>query len=157
MMNQNKLYYNKLYEDIQERVGYLSALVEKTEAALKESPSGTLKIRSRKNGVSYYNVTDKSEIYLPQKNIALIHGLAQKAYDKKVLRAAKAELLALKKMHEFYCAGTVVEEWYGKISPARQELVHPVLLTAFSLEILHTSMKRLRFSMGMYFIRTIAC
>lgn len=72
-----------LYEDIQERLRFLSTLIDNVETAIKEEPGGTLKIRNWKNGTSYYSVTNKSENYLPQKNVELIQSLAQKSYDKK--------------------------------------------------------------------------
>ena len=121
--------YNILYEDIQERLRFLSTLIDNVETAIKEAPGGTLKIRNRKNGTSYYSVTNKSEIYLPQKNVELIQNLAQKSYDKRILRAAQTELLALEKLSNYYSSNPAVEEWYGKLSPARQSLVHPVVLT----------------------------
>lgn len=121
--------YNILYEDIQDRLRFLSALIDKTEAAIKVAPCGTLKINNRKNGISYYNVTENSEIYLPQKNVELIQNLAQKSYNKKILRAARAELLALKKISNYYSSNPIAEEWYGNLSPTRQSLVHPVVLT----------------------------
>ena len=122
-------HYKGLYGVMQERLRFLSALIEKTEASIKAAPDGTLKIRLRKNGISYYSVVNKNEIYLSKNDAELIHSLAQKAYDKKILRAAKAELLALKKMNNYYGANIAAEGWYEKISPTRQSLVNPVALT----------------------------
>lgn len=38
--------YNILYEDIQERLRFLSTLIDNVETAIKEEPGGTLKIRN---------------------------------------------------------------------------------------------------------------
>ena len=55
----------------------------------------------------------------------LIHALAQKEYDQKVLKSAYKEQLLLKKLNELY-SEEMLEDIYEKVVEGKQKLIHPV-------------------------------
>ena len=120
-----------LVNDIQHRINYLSKMVEAKEAALEKAPEGYLKIQTRENAVNYYRITgnNKSGIYLPKNNFAEACSLAQKTYDKQVLKAARAELKSLKRISKYYESAPLPEDCYSILSPNRSKLVRPIVLT----------------------------
>ena len=120
-----------LAEDIQQRINYLSKLVEAKENAVAWAPEGTLKIHFRNGNPRYCMKTDetKSEIYLPKKDFAKACSLAQRSYDKKVLMAARAELKSLERINGFYENAILPEDCYPALSSSRMKLVKPVVLT----------------------------
>ena len=54
--------------------------------------------------------------------------MAQKDYDRRVVKSAEAELKILNKLIDSYELGTA-EDIYGKLQPARRALVTPILLS----------------------------
>ena len=120
-----------LAETIQQRIDYLFKIIAIKEKALADAPEGTLKIHSRRIGASYYMVKDENKdgIYLPKHDLEKARMLAQKSYDKQVLRAAKSELTALERLYNFYDKTNTMEDCYSRLSPLRSELVSPVVLT----------------------------
>lgn len=120
-----------LAEDIQQRINYLSKLVEAKEIAVAKAPEGTLKIHIHNGNPRYCMKTNesKSEIYLPNEDYAKALSLAQKSYDKKVLMAARAELKSLERINGFYEKAVLPEACYPALSPLRMKLVKPVVLT----------------------------
>lgn len=63
--------------------------------------------------------------YLGKKDLPLAKALAQKAYDRAVLRSAEQELKAWQLLAQHFPDMTV-EEVYATLSPARQKLVTPI-------------------------------
>ncbi len=108
------------------RKNYLLQLEAEKLEALREAPSGFLRIcASRKRKQYYYrtNLRDLNGEYIS--DMELVRQLAQKRYDTKVISSIQKEIKAI----ENYCAacpGVQVEDVYERMHIARQELVVPV-------------------------------
>lgn len=112
------------------RANYLDSLISSKETALLSAPEGTLRVAVSNGKTQYFNRVDNNPtgIYIPKNNKELAINLAQKDYDAKVLEAAQRELNTLTKLIGRYNKG-VAEDVYEKLSPARRELVTPIMMT----------------------------
>ena len=84
-------------ESIVKRKQLLTNLVHQKEEALRNAPRGSLRISCSGKRVQYYrrlDPKDKNGVYLKKSEQDTIERLAQKHYDKLVLKAAKKELKA---------------------------------------------------------------
>lgn len=111
-----------------ERRRALDEMIARAEEALEKAPEGTLKINSIKGRREYYQrgKGDKGNgRYLPvqMKDTAVL--LAQKDYDRKVLKAAKKERHAIERFLAL-SPERRAEEVYEHLSAGRRELVRPV-------------------------------
>lgn len=110
---------------------FLEQLAGKKEAALAEAPAGRLRCSTKDGVVQYYQVTsadDPAGKYISAGNVDLRKALAQKTYDKTVLRNAKEELKLVQKLEKLrkqYRPESIFDE----INPIRKELITPILLT----------------------------
>lgn len=109
------------------RIKFLLNLKAETEQALLDAPKGTLRISHNKKRIQYFQIEDPKDStgsYIRQQNLQLAQALAQKDYNKKVLRAANQELLAIRK----YCATVPklkAEDIYEAMNEDRRDLVTP--------------------------------
>ena len=111
-------------------------LIEKTESSLKSAPPGTLNTDTSKDRVEYYNRLPGSaqkRIYLSKDKLALAAALAQKDYDKKVLKYLNKKRAALERLCAEY-PKQGLDSVYEGLSVQRQKLVKPVALTDRQLE-----------------------
>ena len=109
----------------------LEEIIKEKEVALAKAPEGTLRVACTRRFPQYFHRTDRDQnngIYITRKDISLAKALAQKDYDAKVLEAAERELNTLTKLIARYNKG-VAEDVYEKLSPARRELVTPIMMT----------------------------
>ena len=70
----------------------LENILQKTKEQLKDAPQGTLRLSSSKKWTQYYHCKSgekKNGVYIPKTNKELIHRLAQKSYDEKILKLAE--------------------------------------------------------------------
>lgn len=107
----------------------LEVIKKKLEAELSGAPEGTLRI-TKSNGYSqYYHHLDDSiksnGKYLPKTEEKLIKGLAQKSYDKKLLRLVERRLNQIKQITKDY-RDDEIEEVFQKQAMERRLLVNPV-------------------------------
>lgn len=110
------------------RESYLLKLKKEKEAALKNVPEGFLRICNRGSKTYYYHRTnpkDSNGSYLSKDDVQLVHQLAQKNYDTKVLHSINQELDAIKSYHSL-SPKTNVEEIYEALNHKRQNLIIPV-------------------------------
>lgn len=118
-------------KDLIDRKRYLSKLIEKTEKKLKRAPKGTLRIACSRNRVQYYcheEPSDRRGRYIPKEEIKLIRSLAQKSYEKKLVKASEEEIKAI----DAYLRLTPdckADELYGNLPETRRALVTPVTET----------------------------
>ena len=101
----------------------LKAILKTTKERLKNAPEGTLRLSSNKFGRMYYRLTDKKE-YISKNNTDLISALAQKSYDKKIVKQAEKELEQLE-----HFLGEYKEELnqiYYEEHPDRRKYVVPI-------------------------------
>ncbi len=84
---------------MKDRVKELTKRIASLERAVAAAPPGRLKYRKRGSSYHYIQILQehgvRQERYLPASETERIAALAQKRYDKKLLRVLKAELTAL--------------------------------------------------------------
>lgn len=113
---------------IEERESYLLQLKKEKEEALKKAPEGHLRVCQSGNRIQYYertNPKDFNGVYLNDDNIKRAYELAQKDYDKKIIRVAEQELKAIQKYISTY-PNKSVEQIYESSHKARQKLIIPI-------------------------------
>lgn len=103
--------------------------IDRTEAALADAPGGSLTIRRVKGRIRYFHKTsDGREIYLTKEEDALVHALAQKSYNRKLLRFLKTSHRAMQCFLKT-CPDGSIEEILGGLSEQRRMLVVPLYPT----------------------------
>lgn len=125
----------------------VNKLIQQTQTALESAPPGSLIIKRNKGYVQYYRRMPGAAgnaIYLPRSEIILIRALAQKDYDKKVLKilrrcaAEASRLYALVRADPpdrsvepalFSNLYQSLDTLYDSLSAERQELITPVVPT----------------------------
>ena len=112
------------------RVDYLNKLINEKEERLKNAPEGYLRTAYKNGNPEYYlkkSQKEKTGRYLKRSERETAVLMAQKDYDRRVVKSAEAELKILNKLIDSYELGTA-EDIYGKLQPARRALVTPILL-----------------------------
>ena len=81
----------------------LEKIVMKAGNGLETAPEGYLRISSDKNHPRYYQCTNNKKVnYIPRSNKELPKLLAQKTYNKTVLKKAEGRLKQIKKILQDY-------------------------------------------------------
>lgn len=124
---------DKIIQALENRLAMLNALLIDKRKALKNAPSGNLRIAKSNGLVQYYrriNPKDTIGSYIHVKNKELAICLAQKEYDKKVSSAAQAEIELLNHTLRTYnkrnSKNLLAERVFEKFSPLWQILIHPI-------------------------------
>ena len=107
----------------------LEAIKQKLESELAGAPEGTLRI-TKSNGYSqyYHHFSDsvqRNGKYLPGTEETLIKALAQKAYNRKILRLVERRMSQIKQITKDYREDEI-EVIFKKQAMERKNLVHPV-------------------------------
>ena len=112
---------------LEERRQLLQNIVRDKKKALSKTPTGRLKISHKKKHTEYYwiNSDNGCGSYIKQRNIKLAAALAQKAYDRVILRYAAKELRLIDKLIKNYKKENI-DMVYEVLSKDRQLLVHPI-------------------------------
>lgn len=119
-------------EPLELRLRNIAKVIEEKRKNLESKPDGKLRISIRGKAPQYYfrhKCGNTNGVYLSKPNAALIHILAQTDYDQKVLNALEKEQRLLQALLQFYKTRNP-EKLFSKLSPARQQLVNPVTLSA---------------------------
>ena len=119
-----------LLSNFKNRAEYLRKTIEIKKEGLFAAPEGSLRIAGGLGHPRYYHKTttgDKTGRYLKTSERKTAVLLAQKDYDRRVIRSAEAELKILQRLIANYESG-VAEDVYSKLNPARRALVTPILL-----------------------------
>lgn len=118
-----------LKEMLLEEKARLQKIEEKTRNQLKGAPKGTLRISKSNNHIQYYHCTEenlrKNGTYLHKNEEELVHQLAQKVYDEKVLRLAEKRLRQIRRIAEEY-QDDEMEKLFLMEHETRQKLICPV-------------------------------
>ena len=119
----------RLEKSIGERIQELDGLIITLKESIAQAPEGSLQIWRSGNRTQYYHHIKEPDgeaiRYISKDEKALIQGLAQKDYEKKVLRAAEEERDYLLKMKKGY-PGKLAEEVYQGLDPTRKAEIVPV-------------------------------
>lgn len=135
-MNKSEREYissDKIIQVLEQRISILNALLLEKRKALKNVPSGSLRIAKSNGVVQYYrrmNPKDTTGSYIHAKDKVLVKRLAQKEYDKKVSLAVQAEIAllnhTLKTYNKMNDRKLLAEKVFEKFRPLWQVLIHPV-------------------------------
>lgn len=109
----------------------LDKMIAELESEIQKAPAGTLRICKRNGNLYFYQRFPGSRekvAYIPKDNIALARELAQKDYNLRLLKNLTAQRGSIKKLTGCYPADSP-ESIYEKLSPERQLLVKPLILT----------------------------
>ncbi len=127
---------SQLQQQLYERVAHLNAVLDLKLKALKKAPEGSLRISSCRGVIQYYHrqtPEDSSGTYITAANQDLAQKLAQKDYNRHLVKSLKKEirllqttLTQLQKMEKSQeAANTVIQSFH----PLRQELIIPATLS----------------------------
>ncbi|MGN0404153.1 MAG: hypothetical protein ACI4F1_02910 [Bariatricus sp.] len=113
---------------LQARKSFLLQVKEEKEEALRKVPEGSLRVCSHGKRTQYYHRNDPKDfngVYIRSKDIELAKELAQKDYDRRVLRAIEKEVDAIDKYFGDYPAVNI-EHVYDSLHIERQKLIKPI-------------------------------
>ena len=106
----------------------LENILQKTTERLKDAPQGRLRLSTNKKWTQYYHCVlggKQSGEYIAKTNEKLISGLAQKDYDKKILKLTERRLWQIRKITGDYDEEEI-EKIFLKEHMTRQKLIEPV-------------------------------
>lgn len=129
-MEKEFLSRDRLLPLVQDRILEFEEIVSKLEASLSDAPSGFLSISPHQGSFQYFHVDEnnqRTESYIPRKQIESARKLAQRDYDRKMLSEILVQLKALKKFAAKYDARKI-EGYFETLHVARQSLVNPLML-----------------------------
>ena len=116
----------------QEQCRFLKSMIEQVEKSLSGLPEGTLKImQSPKKQPRYYHRlpgSNSRSVYIRKENTSLYTGLAQKDYNRRLLKLLKKKYSALLQFAGRYPFEDI-DGIYKSLSPQRQALVKPIIPT----------------------------
>ncbi len=108
-------------------------IIDQLQERMKKYPKGSLRVAQNKDGNAYYHCYDAIEdgkckrnaVYIRKQDMSLAKALAQKSYDKKVLRWAAQCHEHLNALLEIY-QDHALDKFYEEMSEARKQLVTPI-------------------------------
>ncbi len=119
-----------LKENLIKEKNRLISIKEKVQNDLDDVPDGSLRLGKSQNCVQYYhylNDGNHNGTYLPKKDIALAKQLAQKSYDKNVLKCVNKRLPQIERILKDF-EDNEIELLYLREHPERRKLIDPVEL-----------------------------
>ena len=123
---------NEFHKMMLDRSKYLQNLIHVKTQELKSAPEGVLRANPRKNTVEFYlrtAETNPNGKYLSKKSEKkLIHALAQKEYNKRIIKASENEEKFLNKLISLYEQNETVENQFNRMPEAKQGEIIPVFL-----------------------------
>lgn len=117
------------FDEVNKRRKYLQKILAEATKRLSKAPEGNVRINRKNTKIEYYHRSSDSPkpngTYISKKNLSLAKALAQKEYDKEILRKATNEEHLLQELVLEWEKGSV-ETVYEKFNSLRQELIDPV-------------------------------
>lgn len=116
---------------LERRIAELEQALKSKQAAVRNAPSGLVRIVIRKGHLQFYKRESAADIqgkYMPRSQDALAHSLIQNDYDTKVIPAIEEELHYLKQFQKTY-PNKNLDKVYNKLASPRQQIVRPLTLT----------------------------
>ena len=129
--NDEKLDIRTVLQELEKRKRRLTSLIRAKEQALKKAPSGALRICNRGNSYEYYHYdrsAEKENKYINKANMKLAYALAQKGYDRDVLKCLKEEREVIEVFLKSY-PELNMEELYTTMKEPRRALIKPIVET----------------------------
>lgn len=118
----------EIKEELLKRKNCLLHMKRNLQERTYDNTEGSLRINGSGNRVQYFHKMKGGKVlgtYIPKKNIALAQTLAQKEYERKVLRSIEQEVKAIEKYLSSIPQNTA-EEIYNSLHIERQKLIRPV-------------------------------
>ena len=109
----------------------LIQLKKEAEEALKNVPKGYLRVSNHGNRTQYYHRVepdDTSGIYIRAEDYDIVHKLAQKEYNQKILRSVNKEISAIRR-YFVSCPKVKAEQIFEKLHAAKQKFILPICET----------------------------
>ena len=113
------------------RIVELEQALKSKQAAVRNVPSGLVRIVMRKGQLQFYkrqSADDAQGKYMLRSQDSLAHSLIQNDYDLKAISALEEEIKVLKQFKKSYAAKSV-DTVYQKLVAPRRQIVKPVTLT----------------------------
>ena len=122
---------DNLTEKLKKRQEELNILLTKKLRTIKNAPEGNLRIAQAHQGrkIQYFHITksgDTKGTYIPHNQHLLAKRLAQKQYDKKLIKVLRGQIAALGKF--IAKSEKKIEKLYKELCPSRRKLVTPASL-----------------------------
>ena len=109
----------------------LKKMADQTQEALDAAPEGVLRISCCGEKIKYfrrYPGCSKKQVYISKNNMNLVRELAQKSYNKKLLKLLNEKLRHIKRFLDHYPEEDI-DSVYNKLSQKNKELVTPLIPT----------------------------
>ena len=119
---------DSVLKTINSELAWWEEIIRKKEKALKKAPEGRLRVSTGHNRKQYYCVKetgDTSGVYLSKKKEKLTAALAQKAYDRSVLKEAEKRRELLLRMKNIWPEERL-DRIYEELPSSRRRFVTPV-------------------------------
>ena len=114
-----------------QRLEELRRILKRTQKKLGSLPLGQLKISQKDGLAEFYHIRERGSsqgTYIPAGKKDFAAGLAQKAYDVKLVKLLEREIKAVENYLRQTADGKAVQKLYENLSSVRQSLVVPVTL-----------------------------
>lgn len=115
--------------ELEKRKGELLRLMQLVEKRRQQAPAGTLRVAQRKQGSQYYWRTEQKDSigkYLHKSELDLAKKLAQKEYDRKILKELEAQYKEIERFLERYHP-KYIEEILMEMHEGKKSLIDPVI------------------------------
>ena len=115
-------------EELLKRKNCLLHMKRNLQERTYDNAEGSLRINGSGNRVQYFHKMKGGNVlgtYISKKNIALAQTLAQKDYDRKVIRSIEQEIKAIEK-YLSSIPQNAAEDVYKSLHVERQKLIHPL-------------------------------
>ena len=129
--NDYRVLFNESYEEsINYRKSCLEGLIIKLKKEIDKAPEGSLRIIDKKTYTQYFWRTDSKDTngkYIPNEKVKVAKALAQKEYNKQVLKLALKEEKIISKYSKLLSLESY-QKIYDDLHKARKRLVEPIQL-----------------------------
>lgn len=127
--NKNKILFDDRYiENIAARRLCVEELIKDLEGEIKKAPEGSLRIVDKKSYVQYYwckDCKDTNGVYIPNEKVNIAKALAQKEYNRKVLKLAQREKSIISK-YDAFLGKESYQKIYDDMRDAKKKIVEPI-------------------------------
>ena len=117
---------------LREELKQIDKIVDSAEKRLKNAPEGCLRILKKRGGAEYYykgtDTNNRNGRYLKKKEVELAKRLAQRDYDKQIVKAGQERGKAINDFLKKYEKANL-KDIYAKTSLERRELIQPFVLS----------------------------